>query len=113
MSTTAFLPTPPALASSTTLFSVLQQLGHQCADSCPAASDPAMGTVWFARHGRRRDSSLVVVDTAPAADTMSVHHLLQGVNACTRRHRIRVLARQPEDRGRALASLSPQPLVSA
>ncbi len=111
MSTTP--PPPQAVPDpSATLSSVLHRLGHRCPDECPA-DDPALGAVWFAWHSRQLVSSLVVVDTDAGADPLSVHRLLRRVNGCTRAHQIRVLARHPGDRGRALAAVAPRTRVSA
>ncbi|MDQ2755701.1 MAG: hypothetical protein M3Y71_03930 [Actinomycetota bacterium] len=44
MSMTARPPTPCVPGPPTTLGSVLRQLGHQCADSCPA-DDPALASL--------------------------------------------------------------------
>ncbi len=116
MSTTADLPTLPSPGPPTTPGHLQQRLGHDCASNCAggcAGEDPALGSVWFAWRRGRPGSALIVVDTTPMTDALAVRRLLRRVNTCTRPQRIKVLARLPDDCGRALASLFRRPMVSA
>lgn len=105
------VPDPPAPGSSALLCSVLSQLGHPCPSGC-AASDPDLGTVRFAWRNPRRSSSFLVVDLAPEVGSLPAQRLLQRVNHCTKKDEIRVLARQPTDRGLTRTPSTPWTVLS-
>jgi len=106
--------------ASYTLARALRWLRHDCAGCPDATEDILQAPVWFIRREithrivasgvtRPMAASLVVVDLADSSLGLEDRwQLVQAVNRCTRRDRIRVRSRRDTDGGRALAAVDRQ-----
>lgn len=84
---------------------VLCSLGHCCVGPCASVAD-ALGDVWFTWRRNDGANTLVVLESD---NWSALRPLIHAVNNCAHEDRILLRTRGIDDRGRALAAISPMP----